>query len=69
MAQPTSLIVCPTSHMDWDWISSFEEYYKKTKSGAGTGPVQSILDAAVRLFGSESTFFFSVAELGCSRKR
>jgi hypothetical protein len=39
MAQPTNLIVCPTSHMDWDWNSSFEEYFKQTTGGAGTGPV------------------------------
>jgi alpha-mannosidase len=64
MTQPNSLIVCPTSHMDWDWTSSFEEYYKTTVAGAGTGSVQQILGAAVSLSGSESTFFFSLAELG-----
>lgn len=64
MTQPKSLIVCPTSHMDWDWISSFEEYYKTSVGGTATGPVQQILDAAVSLFGNEDSFFFSVAELG-----
>jgi alpha-mannosidase len=51
--------------MDWDWINSFEEYYKTNIGGvAGTAPVQAILDAATSLLGSESTFCFSVAELG-----
>ncbi len=67
MAQPNSLIVCPTSHMDWDWLVSFEEYYKTEffSPQVGTqGPVQCILDAACRLLASENSFFFSVAELG-----
>jgi len=64
MTQPTSLIVCPTSHMDWDWINSFEEYYKTDINGGdGTVPVQVILDAATSLL-SKSDFYFSVAELG-----
>jgi alpha-mannosidase len=55
--------------MDWDWIDSFEEYYKmNTAGGGGDGPgpapVQAILDAATSLFQSESAFYFSVAELG-----
>jgi alpha-mannosidase len=65
MTQPALLIVCPTSHMDWDWTHSFEEYYKtNVKGGAGTHPVQDILDAATSLFMSQSAFYFSVAELG-----
>lgn len=66
MAQPTKLFVCPTSHMDWDWACSFEEYYKTyTGSHLGRGVVQSILDAAVTLLGSESgTFLFNLAEIG-----
>ncbi|HEU4836414.1 MAG TPA: hypothetical protein VFS90_18435 [Pyrinomonadaceae bacterium] len=65
MTQPTSLIVCPTSHMDWDWINSFEEYFKtNVGGGAGTGPVQAILDAATTLLLTENGFYFSVAELG-----
>jgi len=32
--QPKSLIVCPTSHMDWDWNYTFEEYYKNATFSA-----------------------------------
>ena len=59
MTVPTLLFVCPTSHMDWDWTVSFEEYYK-TYAGSPDSPnpargtVQSILDAAVSLVGSVS---------------
>ena len=63
---PPHLIVCPTSHMDWDWIASFNEYYKPglpTDPEEGRGAVQSILDYAVMLFGSESTFIYNVAEI------
>lgn len=63
MAQPATLIVCPTSHMDWDWNSSFEEYFKQTTGGAGTGPVQKVLSHAFKLFTSEPTFRFSLAEV------
>jgi alpha-mannosidase len=70
MKQPDTLIVCPTSHMDWDWISSFEEYYKTSMNNPGnTGqaPVQQILDNAVSLLQTETSppepFFYSVAEL------
>jgi alpha-mannosidase len=63
MAQPATLIVCPTSHMDWDWNSSFEEYFKQTTGGAGTGPVQKVLNQAFSLFTSEPTFRFSLAEV------
>jgi alpha-mannosidase len=63
MTRPTSLIVCPTSHMDWDWSSSFEEYYKTSNFSTNIGPVQRILDSAVALFNNEPTFFFSVAEI------
>jgi alpha-mannosidase len=64
MAQPKSLIVCPTSHMDWDWTISFEEYYKVSTGETNEFPVQQILNAAFTLFGSENDFSFSVAEIG-----
>lgn len=62
MAQPATLIVSPTSHMDWDWNSSFEEYFKQTTGGAGTGPVQKVLSQAFKLFTSKPTFRFSLAK-------
>jgi len=63
MTQPTNLFVCPTSHMDWDWTITFEQYYKLGTGNSGTASVQSILDAAVSLYGS-GTDLFNVAELG-----
>ncbi len=66
MAIVSKLYVCPTSHMDWDWGGSFESYYKNYRfsaGGAAEGCVQSILDAAFSLFGSEPTFVFNVAEV------
>lgn len=66
MAQPKLLVVCPTSHMDWDWISSFEEYYKQGPEGSGAteGAVQSVLGQAFSLAQPRSTFHFSLAEVG-----
>lgn len=49
MNQPTSLIVCPTSHMGRGWLYAFEEYYKNAFfQNSGQGNVQSILDGTVR---------------------
>lgn len=68
MTQPTKLVVCPTSHMDWDWISSFEEYYKigTGEESQVVGPVQQILDAAVGL--AAPGFRYSLAELAWLRR-
>src|SRR5579859_232256 len=65
MAQPTRLIVCPTSHMDWDWVNTFEQYYKLYQDASpGTSNVQCILQAATALTQDDASFMFSVAELG-----
>lgn len=65
MAIPTSLIVCPTSHMDWDWQVPFNSYYKNNpQASAGQSYVQNILDTAFSLMQSETTFIYNLAELG-----
>src|SRR5947209_6068759 len=65
MNQLNSLIVCPTSHMDWNWKSTFEEYYKSARSdGTPEENVQRILDAAFALFANSSSFQFNLAEAG-----
>lgn len=67
---PTSLIVCPTSHMDWDWIGTFEEYYKigpsdsQFGSSATKGAVQHALSNAFTLMTATPPSPFSLAELG-----
>ena len=65
MPQPNRLIVCPTSHMDWDWLGSFEEYYKLNVDvdGSDYDAVQAILTAAGTQFPPTGPSSFSVAEV------
>jgi alpha-mannosidase len=43
---PIQLFVVSTSHMDWDWNQTFEEYYQ---TNSGSTPVKTILQNAIAL--------------------
>lgn len=65
MSIPNKLVVCPTSHMDWDWNYAFEEYYKTDPSptNSGEAAVQVILETALGLTGQTFGYCYSLAEL------
>ncbi len=43
------LYIVSTSHMDWDWGATFEQYYSIGRNDAGNVSVRSILDNAIKL--------------------
>lgn|GEM_PF-3034474 len=63
------MIICPTTHNDWDWQMTFEEYYTTASSGYG---VRGILDSVTAIFQETTTpatqFRFSYAEVGYLRQ-
>lgn len=58
------LFVCCTSHMDWDWIGTFEDYYSMglPSSSNPHNPVRYTLDQAFQLL-SAGGFQFNLAEI------
>lgn len=70
-----TMIICPTTHNDWDWQVTFETYYSDGTTGGSNGPTQSvrnILDnVATILDGGDphsADFKFSYAEVGYLRR-
>lgn len=63
------MIICPTSHNDWDWEQTFEGYYAPPPPGHG---VRGILQSVVTLLAGpalpETEFRFSYAEVGYLRR-
>lgn len=63
------MIICPTTHNDWDWQQTFEDYYTTAWSGYG---VQGILASVATILGSttspDTEFCFSYAEVGYLRQ-
>lgn len=63
------MIVCPTTHNDWDWQYTFDGYYVTAPNNIG---VRGILDSVVAIFAGTSSadqaFCFSYAELGFLRR-
>src|SRR4051812_32951027 len=64
-----TVVVCPTSHLDWDWLDTFGEYERVGPPDANqyTGPTDSILTGVADLLASHRTFRFSLAEVGFLR--
>ncbi|NPD27888.1 hypothetical protein [Corallococcus exiguus] len=62
------ILICPTTHIDWDWVYTFDQYYasnnQATGSSSGRDTVQNIFNAAVSLFSRRIGFTFSVTEVG-----
>ncbi|AFE10743.1 alpha-mannosidase [Corallococcus coralloides DSM 2259] len=62
------ILICPTTHIDWDWVYTFDQYYasnsQATGSVSGRDTVQNIYNAAVSLFSRRIGFTFSVTEVG-----
>jgi len=62
------LFVCSTSHMDWDWVATFEQYYGIGNPSAQP-PVRQILDTAFDLIGTpDSGYHYNLAELAWLRR-
>ncbi|RYZ44002.1 MAG: hypothetical protein EOO71_01215 [Myxococcaceae bacterium] len=62
------ILICPTTHIDWDWVYTFDQYYasnnQATGSVGGRDTVQNIFNAASALFQRKIGFTFSVTEVG-----
>ncbi|KAJ7809822.1 glycosyl hydrolases family 38 N-terminal domain-containing protein [Mycena leptocephala] len=62
----TMMMVCPTSHNDWDWQQTFAGYYTHAFNGFG---VRGILDNVAAILQSNNTDFrFSYAEVAFLRQ-
>ncbi|KAJ7760032.1 glycosyl hydrolases family 38 N-terminal domain-containing protein [Mycena metata] len=62
----TTMMVCPTTHNDWDWQQTFAGYYTCAFNEFG---VRGILDNVVAILESNNTDFrFSYAEVGFLRE-
>jgi hypothetical protein len=63
---PTTMMICPTTHNDWDWQQTFGGYYTCAFNEHG---VHGILDnVAAILQGNNSDFRFSYAEVAFLRQ-
>ncbi|MBE4749262.1 hypothetical protein G4177_13935 [Corallococcus sp. ZKHCc1 1396] len=62
------ILICPTTHIDWDWIYTFDQYYASNNQAQGSSngrdTVQNIFNAAGALFAKKIGFTFSVTEVG-----
>ncbi|MGE6757352.1 hypothetical protein ACQKGO_04995 [Corallococcus interemptor] len=62
------ILICPTTHIDWDWVYTFDQYYasnnQATGGSSGRDTVQNIFNAAASLFSRKIGFTFSVTEVG-----
>ncbi len=65
---PTALFVCSTSHLDWDWITNFEQYYAIGLQQSGENPVRYTFDQMFALLGAKTGFTFSLAEMDYFRR-
>jgi len=50
------LVLSQSSHLDWDWLHTFEDYY--------TTAVDGVFRAAVALLAADPAYYYSVAEMG-----
>lgn len=69
VAATVPMIVCPTTHNDWDWQMIFEDYYGN--QGSSQADVRSILNSVAATFdgtGNNAYFCFSYAEVGFLRQ-
>ncbi|NOK22188.1 hypothetical protein [Corallococcus carmarthensis] len=62
------ILICPTTHIDWDWVYTFDQYYASNSQALGSkngrDTVQNIFNAAGALFSKRVGFMFSVTEVG-----
>jgi alpha-mannosidase len=66
---PTTLFVCPTTHIDWDWLSDFEQYYA-IGNRYSTNAVRYTFEQMFEMLGTTSSppFVFALAEMGYFRR-
>lgn len=62
------ILLCPTTHIDWDWTFTFDQYYASNNQASGPSggrdTVQNIFNAASALFAQKVGFTFSLTEVG-----
>jgi alpha-mannosidase len=61
-----TLFVVSTSHMDWDWGATFEQYYSNGLDGnppTDSGAVVNILNSAIELINQNSAYKYNLAEV------
>ena len=64
------VVVCPTSHLDWDWNTTFAGYGQVGQPPGGSqyvASVDDVLTGAANLLTSDASFCFSLAEIGFLR--
>jgi alpha-mannosidase len=62
------VLVCPTSHLDWDWLGTFAEYLEMAPSpDAYTGGAKAVLTSVCEMLRTQPAFCFSLAEIGFLR--
>ena len=63
---PGKVLVCPTSHLDWDWYDTFAEYFQvgPPSTNGYAGAVNAILSGVCQLLSTEPSFCYSLAEVG-----
>jgi alpha-mannosidase len=65
---PGEILVCPTSHLDWDWLGTFAEYTQlPTDQNDYTGGTDLILETVRTMLEQHPEFRFSLAEIGFLR--
>jgi alpha-mannosidase len=57
---PRVLILSQSSHLDWDWLRTFDEYYQRSVDGIFTDA----LDLLRQYHAAPHHYFYSIAEMG-----
>jgi alpha-mannosidase len=64
------VLVCPTSHLDWDWLATFAEYVEMAgppPPSAWVSGASAVLDSVCQVLTAKPAFCFSLAEIGFLR--
>src|SRR3954470_23313908 len=69
MNNSEAMIVCPTSHLDWDWCSTFSQYEQLGPQDGQPYDTATdiVLNGVADLLKSTPSFCFSLAEVGFLR--
>ncbi len=67
-ASPIQMIVCPTTHNDWDWQYTFEQYYETMNNYGVKGILDSVIENFEGTTGQDQAFCFSYTEMGFLRR-
>ncbi|MBX3588112.1 MAG: hypothetical protein KF796_15870 [Ramlibacter sp.] len=65
---PSTLYVCPTTHIDWDWLTDFEQYYAIGRYGNNNAVHYTFDQMFQMLADNPGAFTFNLAEMGYFRR-